>query len=44
MGIRDSLLHEFTRAASFHFIGGLLVCDRLILHVHDRLILHVHFI
>lgn len=43
LGVPDSLLHEFTRADSFHFISILLVCDRLILHVCDRLILHVHF-
>lgn len=34
LGVRDSSLHGFTRAASFHFIGVVLVFDRLILHAH----------
>lgn len=32
LSIQDSLPHEFTKADSFHFIGVLLACARLILH------------
>lgn len=44
LSIQDSLPHEFTRADSSHFIGVLLACARLILHLHFTYFFNFRFL
>lgn len=44
LSVQDSLPHEFTRADSFRFIGVLLACVKLILHLHFTYFFNIRFL